>query len=227
MSRPANNRLGRRAILACLAALAAGLLLGRLTAPSPTAPGGGAAPAGAAAARPGAAERPRFPRTPKGAATAVAAYERSFASAAILRPGALRRRIEAVATPAYAKAMLAANSPGARRLATGPIGEGIREGAPTLYSAVPIGYRVESFDRDRARVLTWGFTLLGNASTVPPSAYFGLTHTELRWVGHRWRIAATRGGFGPTPQLGTPPGRLGPYRVLDLVGRLHDYELAP
>jgi hypothetical protein len=221
-------RSRRRAALACLAALAAGLLLGRLTAATaPTAPGRAAAPAGAVAARPGAANGPRFPRTPSGAAVAVAAYERSFARAAILRPGALRRRIEAVATPAYAQAMLAANSPGARRLAAGPIGAGIRDGTPTLYAAVPIGYRVESFGADRARVLTWGFTLLGNAGTVAPAAYFGLTRTELRWAGHRWRIAATRGGFGPTPRLGTPPGPLGPYRALGLAKELRSYELAP
>jgi hypothetical protein len=225
MRRPLHNPSRRIAALALLGALAAGLLLGRLTAP--TGPGRAAAPAGGGAARPRAAGQHRFPRTRAGAAAAVAAYERSFASAAILRPGALRARIEAVATPAYARAMLAANSPGARRLAAGPIGEGIRRGAPTLYSAVPIGYRVESFGAGRARVLTWGFTLLGNAVTVPPAAYFGLTHTELRWTRGRWRIAATRGGFGPTPRLGTPPGPLGAYRVTRLTRELHSYALAP
>lgn len=219
MIRPARGRSGPRVALAMLAALAVGLLCGRLSAP--TGPGRAAAPASDAAARPG------FARTPAGAAAAVAAYERSFASARILRPGALRARIEAVATPAYAKAMLAANSPGERRLAAGPIGEGIRGGTPTLFSAVPIGYRVEAFGADRARVLTWGFTLLGNATTVAPAAYFGLTRTELVWSGRRWRIAATRGGFGPTPRLGTPPGPLGPYRVIDLARELHSYEPAP
>jgi len=100
------------------------------------------------------------------------------------------------ATPDYAETMLAANSPGARRLAAGPIGVGVRRGVQTLYVAVPVGYRVESFQSGRARVLTWGFTLLGNAAAVEPAAYFGLTHTELVWMEGRWRIAETRGGFG-------------------------------
>lgn len=225
MSRPSPRRLNRRAALACLAVLATGLLLGRLTAP--TGPGRAAAPAGAVAARPGADKRPRFPRSAAGAAAAVAAYERSFATTAILRPAALLARVEAVATPAYAKAMLAANSPGARRLAAGPIGEGIRQGAATLYSAVPIGYRVESFQPSRARILTWGFTLLGNATTAPPAAYFGLAHTELVWSQGRWQIAGTRGGFGPTPRLGTPPGPLGTQTVVDLTRELRSYALVP
>jgi hypothetical protein len=168
-----------------------------------------------------------FPDSRQGAAQAVAAYQRAFASAAILRPGVLRARIEAVATPDYVAAMLAANSPGERRIAQGPIGRGLAGGVQTLYAAVPIGYRIESFSPRRARVLTWGFTLLGNATQVEPAAYFGLTHTELRWSAGQWRIAETRGGFGPTPKLATPPGPLGAYRVIGITAQLRSYELAP
>jgi hypothetical protein len=214
--------------LACLAALLLGFLLGRSTAPAPTPPGGrAAAPAGAGAARTLAGVPVDFPDTPSGAAAAVAAYERSFATPEILRPSVLRARIEAVATPDYAATMLAANSPGERRLAGGPIGAGVRHGLQTLYTAVPIGYRVESYSPERARILTWGFTLLGNASSVEPAAYFGLAHTELVWTEGRWRIAETRSGFGPTPRLATPPGPLGGYRAIDLAKELRSYELAP
>ena len=94
----------------------------------------------------------------------------------------------------------------------GRSGRSPRTACRPLYAAVPIGYRVESYSPARARVLTWGFTLLGNASRCEPAAYFGLTHTELVWSDGRWRIAETRGGFGPTPKLATPPGPLGGYR---------------
>jgi hypothetical protein len=107
------------------------------------------------------------------------------------------------------------------------VGKGVRSGVQTLYASVPIGYRVESFESGRARVLTWGFTLLGNASSVEPAAYFGVTQTEVVWMDERWRIAETRGGFGPTPKLATPPGPLGGYRVMDLARHLRSYELAP
>jgi hypothetical protein len=212
-------------LLVCLGALLLGLVLGRSTAPSHS--GSAAAPAPAGAARTLAGVPVSFPRTALGAAQAVAAYQRAFATPAILRPGVLRERIEAVATPDYAAVMLAANSPGAQRLAAGPLGEGVRQGVKTVYAAVPIGYRVESFSSQRAQILTWGFTLLGNASSVEPAAYFGLTRTDLVWLDGRWRISATRGGFGPTPKLATPAGPLGAYRVIDLAGHLQSYELAP
>jgi hypothetical protein len=168
-----------------------------------------------------------FRRTPVGAAAAVAAYQRAFASPLILRPGVLRERIEAVATPDYAAQMLAVNSPGSARLAAGPIGEALANGMQTLYTAVPIGYQVEAFSPQRARILTWGFTLLGNASAVEPAAYFGLSHTDLVWREGGWRIAATRAGFGPTPKLATSPGPLGSYDVMNLARHLESYELAP
>jgi hypothetical protein len=173
------------------------------------------------------AAAPNFPQTPAGAAGAVADFERAFASPKILAPGALRKAIETVATPDYVDRMLAANTPGRDRLAEGPIGAGLASGTQTLYSAVPIGYRIESFSPQRARVLTWGFTLLGNASAVQPEAYFGLTHTEVVWTEAGWRIAETKAGFGPTPKLATAPGPLGGYEVIDLASHLQSYELAP
>ena len=220
-ARPGHWRL----LLACLAALLLGLALGRSL--SPTAGDRAATPANVGAARSLAGVRVSFPDTPAGAAEAVASYQRAFATPAILRPGVMRARIEAVATPDYAQRMLAANSPGARRLAAGPIGVGVRHDVQTLYAAVPVGYRVESFAPGHARVLTWGFTLLGNAESVEPAAYFGLTHTELVWMDGRWRIAETRAGFGPTPRLATKPGPLGAYRVIELARSLRSYELAP
>jgi hypothetical protein len=168
-----------------------------------------------------------FADDPDGAAAAAAAYERAFASTRILRPAVMKARIEAVATPDYVEQMLAANTPGRERLAAGPIGKGIASGLQTLYASVPIGYEIESFTPQRARVLTWGFTLLGNASAVEPAAYFGLTHTELVWSEGSWRIAETQAGFGPTPKLATSPGPLGGYDVIDLASHLKSYALAP
>lgn len=225
MNRPKSTTASWRALLAaCLATLLLGLLAGFSLAP--TGSERAAAPA-AGAARSVAGVPVGFAKTPKGAAAAVAAYQRAFADPAILRPRVLRARIEAVATPDYAQRMLAANSPGAERLTSGPLGLGLRRGVRTLYAAVPIGYKLRSYRPGRARVITWGFTLLGNAATLEPAAYFGLSDTELVWLGGRWRIAETRAGFGPTPRLATRPGPLGAYRVLDLARGLHSYALAP
>lgn len=202
---------------AILGALLLGWLIGRSDAPT--------MPAGSSSASGG--EAVAFARTPSGAAAAVASFQRSFASPAILRPGGLRARIEDAATPGYVAEMLAANTPGTERIAAGAIGMGLAQGTQTIYAAVPIGYRVEGFSPQRARILTWGFTLLGNADSVEPAAYFGLTHTDLAWTDDGWRIASTSGRFGPTPALGTPAEPLGSFDVVSLAAELESYDLAP
>lgn len=219
----------RRRLLIVSAAVIASLVVGWTVGRAGSSPGSSPGAEGATATPGSTSEADRagiqvgFPDTPRGAAAAVATYQRAFASPSILRPSVMRERIEAVATPDYAAQMLAANSPGRERLAAGPIGVGIAEGLQTLYSSVPIGYEVEAFSPARARILTWGFTLLGNSSAVEPQAYFGLTHTELRWAEGSWRIAATRAGFGPTPQIATEPGPLGAYDVVGLAAKLTGY----
>jgi hypothetical protein len=168
-----------------------------------------------------------FQHSPAGAAAAVASYQRAFADPAILRPGALRARIGVVATPTYAARMVAANSPGARRIGSGPIGIGAREGLQTLFASVPVGYRVEEYSGGEARVLTWGFTLLGNASAVEPGAYFGLAHTTLIWSEGDWKIERVRSGFGPTPKIETGGERVGGYGLMALARGLKSYGSAP
>lgn len=227
MARANERGRSKRAIpvLLVLLALAASLLIGRASAPHGTSAENrppGNAPTGTRAGVP-----IGFARSRAGAATAVAAYQRAFADPTILRPAVLRRRIEVVASPDYVQTMLAANSPGRERLARGPIGAGIGHGIRTLYLGVPIGYRIESFSPHRARVLTWGFTLLGNASAVSPRAYFGLTHTDLVWQHGDWKIAGTEASFGPTPKLQTPPGPADGHSVMRLSTELRSYDLAP
>jgi hypothetical protein len=99
----------RGLLLASVATLLVGFLLGHALSPTP---GGdrAATPAKAGAARSLAGVPVSFPDSPAGAAQAVAAYQRAFASPAIQREGVLQSRIEAVATPDYAATMLAANA---------------------------------------------------------------------------------------------------------------------
>lgn len=215
---------GAALALAALGLLLAGLLVGRASAPNGEAV---EASAGSGPVRIEHGVPVGHTRTREGAAAAVASYQRAFADPAILAPDVMRRRLGVVASPDYVQTMLDANSPGRERLARGPIGQGIRHGIQTLYAGVPIGYRIESFSPRRARVLTWGFTLLGNASAVAPRAYFGLTHTDLVWLGGDWKIAATEARFGPTPKLQTPPGPVGGYDVMRLARELRSYEATP
>ncbi len=214
----------RRAAL-ILAVAVLGALLGRLSAPAGAAPE--AAAPSPAPSRQVAGVAVGYPHTRAGAALAVARYQQAFADVAILRPGVLRARIAAVATPDFAATMLEANAPGTERLAAGALGAGVRRGIATLYAGVPVGYRVLAYSPARARILTWGLTLLGNASALEPAAYWGVARTELVWQSGDWKIASTKASFGPTPRPATPRGPSDGYRVIDLARRLQSYGVAP
>ena len=79
----------------------------------------------------------------------------------------------------------------------------------------------------RAKVLTWGFTLLGNAASVEPEAYFGIAHTTLAWLDGDWKIASLRSGFGPTPKIETGGREVGGFDLIALARGLKSYALAP
>jgi hypothetical protein len=216
-----------RRALAIAAAILAGALLGRASAPSPS-----PAPLPNADPYPGPTSKSAgvgvgYPHTRAGAILASGSYQQAFADKAILRPAELRRRIEAVATPGFAPTMLAANRPGAAQLARGAFWTGVRAGVQSTYFGVPVSYRVLSYSPARAVIQTWGFTLLGNVDAVEPTAYFGLARTVLAWTQDDWKIADTRASFGPTPRLGTPqPGGEG-LGLVELTKELHRYGIAP
>jgi len=213
----------RRTIAACIVALLLGALAGRASAPSSPQP----ADPRSDPTRETVAAGVGFPRTPSGAALAAGAYQQLFADAAVLQPAELRRRIAEVATRSFAPVMVRANMPGARRLAQGVFGKGLRSGLSSVFLGVPLSYRLLSFSPSRAVVQTWGFTLLGNAGSFEPSAYFGLATTTLRWRQGEWKIADTRASFGPTPRLASPRRSGEGLGVLELTRELHRYGIAP
>jgi len=218
----------RRLALGLAAALVVGLFIGRATSapdnagpsssPESAAPGPTSEKAGVAVG---------FARTREGAILAAANYQEAFADEKVLDPGELRRRIRVVATAEFAPVMLEANTPGTERLRVGAFSEGVRGEVPSAYFGVPVAYRLLSYGPDRAVVRTWGFTLLGNVSSVEPTAYFGLSRTVLTWRDGDWKIEDTRASFGPTPRLATPrPGGEG-LGLVELTKELHRYGVAP
>lgn len=176
---------------------------------------------------PGAELETDYPHSKDGAIVAAAAYQRALANSAILRPGGLKKRVEAIATPEYADEMLEANQPGANRLMAGPIGEGVQQGIPAVYVGIPIAYRVLSYSPDRARIQNWGSTIVGNISTVEPVAYFGTGTIELVWQEGQWKVASSQAAFGPTPQTSTPEEGAEGFELQDLADDFRLYGIAP
>jgi len=215
-----------RVAIGLLIAVVVGLGIGRASAPSSCAPSPQADPL-PGPTRQQAGVGVGFARSRQGAALAAASYQQAFADEAVLAPGELRRRIRAVATPDFAPVMLEANEPGTARLARGAFGEGIRAGVRSVFLGVPASYRLLFYSPKRAVVQTWGFTLLGNVSSVEPQAYFGLSRTVLVWSKGDWKIADTRASFGPTPRLASPRRGGEGLSLVELAEELHRYAVAP
>jgi hypothetical protein len=221
-----------RGAAACAATAIAlfGIAIGRATAPSPSS--SSAVSPKAFSPFPGPTSESvgvgvGFARTQQGAVLAAGRYQQAFADKAILKPGELRRRVEVLATPSFAAAMLQANEPGAARLARGPFGQGIQAGIPSAFFGVPVAYRLLAFRPEKAVVQVWGFSLIGNVASVEPTAYFGLARMVLVWMDGDWKIADTRASFGPTPRLGSRrPGGEG-LGLVELTEELSPYGLAP
>jgi hypothetical protein len=215
-----------RRALALLAAVALGLLVGRISAPDSV-----PSPLGAESRDPTREEvgglGAGYPHTREGAILAGAHYQQALADRSVLRPAELRRRIRAIATAEFAPVMLAANQPGAARLRRGELGQGLRAGVPSAFFGVPVAYRVLSYSPRGARIQSWGFTLIGNASSVEPRAYFGLSRMELVWIGGEWRVAETRASFGPTPRPATPRHGGEGFGLIDLVREMRPYAVGP
>jgi len=212
-------------IVAVLVAVVLGLLVGRASAPPSSSPKAVSPSPGPTRESVGVGVG--FARTRQGAVLAAGSYQQAFADTAILRGGELQRRVEVVATPAFAPTMLKANEPGTARLASSGFGDDLRAGVKSAFFGVPVSYRLISFTPRRAVVQIWGFTLLGNVSSVEPTAFFGLARTVLVWMDGDWKIADTRASFGPTPRLASSrPGAEG-LSLVELTRELHRYGVAP
>lgn len=209
------------------AAVVIGILIGRASAPSSSTVPPQAAPPASGPTGKSVGVGVGFSRTREGAVLAAGTYQQAFADKAILSPAVMRRRIEVAATPRFASVMVEANTPGAERLRLGAFGQGLRGGIASAFFGVPVAYRLLSFTPSRAVVQTWGFTLIGNVTSVEPTAYFGLGRTVLVWMDGDWKIADTRASFGPTPRLGSPrPGGEG-LGLIELTEELRPYGVAP
>jgi len=211
--------------VAVLAAFVLSFVAGRVSTSSPACPKAVSSTPGPARESVGVGVG--FARTRQGAVLAAGTYQQAFADTAVLRPGELRRRVEAVATPAFAPTMLKANEPGTSRLASSSFGAELRAGVKSAFFGVPVSYRLISFTADRAVIRTWGFTLLGNVSSVEPIAFFGLARTVLVWMDGDWKIAGTRASFGPTPRLASSAPAAEGLSLVALTRELHRYGVAP
>lgn len=217
-------------VIAVVAALLAGLLIGRVTAggdgedgkPSPNRKAGAVpGPARSIAGVP-----VGYARTRAGAVAAATNYLTVLSSDAVLNDGRRDAAIRAMATSSFAPTFLKQTAAANTQLERGPLGAGLRRGAPTVFQAGQLGYRVDSYSADAATVGIWNVALIGNATTVAPLVAWQTNTFQLRWAGD-WKLAGYRGEDGPTPAVPRGSATTPPARFVQRGGTFRGFRYAP
>ncbi len=141
-----------------------------------------------------------YERSREGAVAAALNYATVLARPEFITDAGRRADIlEAVATPEAAQRYGREDYTG---LAQTPVYRATREGKPSVWQTTPLGYRVEGYTEDEARVFTWSMAIVG-AGRASPVATFGTGSRRLVWRDGDWKFAGDVGSTrsGPTPAL--------------------------
>lgn len=182
--------------LAVVFALAVGIAIGRLTAPS--SPTGD--PAGPRASANGV--RVGYAHTPQGAVAAVTNYETFLDGPTFFNPKALDAGLRQIAAPGTGQLVgtIEANFGSARQQLDQ---QGATRG-PLVVDPKPLGYRLVTYDGSNAQVVIWLMSIAGNQQR-PADADFRLETDDVRWADGDWRLVDTHGAPGPAPRVQQPP----------------------
>ena len=196
------------AVGALVVALAAAAAIGRLTAPTAdSAPTTRPAPAalGPRATRTAAGVPVGYPRTRDGAVAAMAAYGQALADPRIQLDDRRRHAVAAtVGTGRYARSLDDAEAVFAARR-RGAVGQALRPGARAVFLAVPVAFRVVSYDENEALIRSWGVAIVASDTGLEPRASWGITTTTARWLHGDWKVERVVSRPGPVPVgLGQP-----------------------
>jgi hypothetical protein len=218
------------AAVALVIALAAAAVVGRLTAPRADSlpvprPAPVAKPPGLGAARTVAGVPVGYARTREGAVAAMAAYGHVLADPRVQIDD--RRRSEvaaAVGTERYTHSLRDAEAVFAARRA-GPVGQALRPGARAVFLAVPIAYRMLSYDDSTAVIRSWGVAITASDTGLSPQASWGTTTTTAVWARGDWKVDRVSSQPGPLPGgTGTPSTALA---FVDALSGLRTFRHAP
>jgi hypothetical protein len=197
--------------VASLTAFAAGLGVGRagpagsgaVTAPTPARPGA------AASARPGPGPGPRgavdgvpvgYQRSRAGAVAAASQYGLVAAGPLLFDEARRRAAVRAMAAPEAAARLDAELARAAATIGrlTG-IGPDAGAAAGAVVLPVLVGYRVDGYGPDGARVAIWSTGILGLQGRYPARSVWSTTVQTLRWVGGDWKLISSVTSEGPVP----------------------------
>jgi hypothetical protein len=194
----------RAAVLGALVvALFAAATIGRLTAPTadpvPTTRPGAADAAAPRATRTASGVPVGYPRTRVGAVAAMAAYGQALADPRIQLDDRRRRAVAAtVGTDRYARSLEDAAAVFAARR-SGAVGQALGPGARAVFLAVPVAFRVVSYNENEAVIRSWGVAIVASDTGLQPRASWGMTTTTALWQHDDWKVERVVSRPGPVP----------------------------
>lgn len=87
------------------------------------------------------------------------------------------------------------------------LAKGLRAGQPgsaggaaqLVLRAIPVGWRLDSYDGARAQVAIWSTGIGGSTAGIPVQEAWGITTIGLAWVVGDWRVTSAKTEDGPVP----------------------------
>ena len=146
-----------------------------------------------------------YARTREGAVAAMAAYGQALADPRVEIND--RRRAEVVAavgTARYARS-LQDGAAGFAAMRDGPVGQALGRGARAVFLAVPVAYRVLSFDGSRAVIVSWSVAIAASDTGIEPRAGWDTTMTTAVWEHGDWKVDQAQNRPGPVPAQHNEP----------------------
>ena len=171
-----------------------------------------------------------YAHSQQGAVAAAANFTRVLSSDLILDTTRRRAAIAALAAPS-AKARLQRTFDQAvvpLRQGLG-VGDTANDGTQVLLRATPVGWRVEDYRDDQAKVAIWVTSVggsVGGTVAAPIREGWGTTTVELRWAGDDWKLAESTTTDGPVPIADVaPPTAAG--ELVDKANEFKEFTYAP
>ena len=171
-----------------------------------------------------------YDHSQQGAVAAAANFTRVLSSDLILDTSRRRAAIAALAAPS-AKARLQRTFDQAvvpLRKGLG-VSDSANDGAQVLLRATPVGWRVEDYSDEKAKVAIWVTSVggsVGGTVAAPIREGWGTTTVELRWVGGDWRLAESTTTDGPVPIADVSPPTAAP-ELVDKASQFKEFTYAP
>jgi hypothetical protein len=236
-----------------------GMVIGRATmtretptgaATATTAAAATQAPSPAAAATPGTATAPAeaaassrvgprrfesgvgvgYAHSSQGAVAAAANYTRVLSSDLILDTSSRRAAIDTLAAPEARSRLQKTFDQAVVPLRQGlGVGDDASGSAQVLLRATPVGWRVDSYDSETAKVAIWVTSVGGSIGGTVPAPIregWGTTTVTLRWVDGDWKQVASTTTDGPVPIADVaPPTAAG--ELVDQANTFKEFTYAP